>query len=159
MAGRSSKVHGARELDEALIALGKTNGKNTLRRGAKRMLEPMRSAAEDNARERTGHLRRAVKIGTRLAKSQKGGGAKRISGTGTFRADPKRDIQMYMGPGQEPQAITEEFGTSDQAPTSFMRRAFEAHAEGAVRAAGPILWEEIGATATRAARKAAKAKR
>lgn len=155
MAERVS-LRGWRELDAAVVELGKSTGKNVLRRTGKVMLEPMRAAAEEHARKRSGHLKLAIKIGSRLAHSQRGGPTARYVGGGKVRSDPRNDVTMYMGPGQQPQAITEEFGTSDQAPHPFMRAAFDAHAAGAIRAAGPLLWNEIAKAAARKAKKAAK---
>ena len=149
------RVEGGPELAEALRALGKSAGKNVLRRVGRKRLEPMRDAAKANARRRSGNMADNVIVGTRLAPSQKGAGVARGAG-GSFRREAKNNVTVYMGPGQHPQAITEEFGTFNQSPHPFMRPAFDAEADGVIVGIGDDLWAEIKKTAARAAKKAAK---
>jgi HK97 gp10 family phage protein len=150
------EISGFRELNQAIVELGKTTGKNVLRRVARKRLMPMRDAAEANAPERTGILKSRIIVGTRLARSQRGARGVHTGG-GNFRTDAKNGIRMHMGPGQEPQAIQSEFGNFRQAAQPFMRPAFDAEAEPAIDGIGDDLWTEIAATAARAARKAARA--
>lgn len=157
MAGRET-IAGHRELMDNLRGLGKATGKNTLRRVGRRMLQPMADDAKAAVRRRSGALADSIHVGTRLAPSQRGSANRRVGG-GNFRADAKNSVTMHMGPGQQPQAITEEFGKFNQAPHPFMRPAFDAHADPAIRRAGEMLWDEVSKSITRQSRKAAKAAR
>lgn len=155
MSGGSVKIEGARELVAALQDLGKSTGKNVLRRVGRKRLEPMRDAAAAKIRERSGAAKRSIKVGTKLAKSQRAARGVHVGG-GQFRADPKNDVTIYMGPGQNPEAITEEFGTFNQEPHPYMRPAFDSEAQGVVDGIADDLWVEIRKAAARAAKKAAK---
>lgn len=150
MARGDVDIEGFRELDATFVELGKSTGRNTLRRVAKRMLEPMRARAAAGARKRSGALSRDVKIGTRLAPSQR---------KGAVAVDSSKGVVMHMGPGQLPQAITEEFGTFAEAGHPFMRPAFDAEAQPAIETAGDLLWNEVEAAVARKARKAARGAR
>lgn len=149
-------LSGLPELKAALLELGKSTGKNTLKRVGTKMLEPMRDDARSAARRRSGDLEKSIVIGTKLARSQRGAPINRAV-AGGFRADAKNSVDLHMGPGQNPQAITEEFGKYNQAPHPFMRPAFDAHKETAIHRGGSLLWTEIAAAAARKARKAARA--
>lgn len=146
-------LSGFRELDDTFYDLGKTLGKGVLRRVAKSALEPMAEVARGAVRERTGFLKRTIIVGTRLAKSQR---TKPARDGKTFRQEAQDGITMYMGPGQDPAAITEEFGKYNQAASPFMRPAFDAQAIPTIDRVAKGLWPEINKTAARRARKLAK---
>jgi HK97 gp10 family phage protein len=148
---------GNAELQANLRSLGKATGRNTLKRVGTKMLEPMRDRAKAAARRRSGDLERSIKIGTKLARSQAGGSRNRAVAGGGFRATAKNSVDLHMGPGQNPQAITEEFGKFNQAPHPFMRPAFDAEANAAVLRAGEMLWAEVSKSVAKRARKLAKA--
>lgn len=149
----SVTLSGFRELDETFDALGKTLGKGVLRRVGTKALEPMAERARASVRVRKGFVQRSIHVGTRLARSQK----QRVRREGgSFRLDAKDDVSVYMGPGQDPAAITEEFGKFDQAPSPYMRPAFDAEAVGTIDRVGKGLWPEIEKTAARRARKLAR---
>lgn len=86
MAGKVRvKVEGLKELDEALGELSKATARNTMRKALINAAEPMRAAAERNAPELTGKLKRSIiltsKIDNRAGKSEyaavmRGGGTK-----------------------------------------------------------------------------------
>ena len=50
--------------------------------------------------------------------------------------EPIAEIEVYAGPGPLPQAIQEEFGNYRQGPRPFIRPAFDAHVNGAMRNVG-----------------------
>lgn len=151
----SVELSGFRELDETFYELGKTLGKGVLRRVGTKALEPMAERARAAVAVRKGFLQRSIHVGTRLARSQRQKPS-RIAGGGSFRLDAKDDVTVHMGPGQDPAAITEEFGKYNQAPAPFMRPAFDAEAEPTIRRVGDGLWPEIEKTAARRARKLAR---
>lgn len=149
----SVTLSGFRELDETFTDLGKTLGKGVLRRVGIKALEPMAERARAAVAVRKGFLQRSIHVGTRLARSQK----QRVRREGgSFRLDAKDDVTVHMGPGQDPAAITEEFGKFNQAPDPFMRPAFDAEAVGTIDRVGKGLWPEIEKTAARRARKLAR---
>ena len=149
------KMDGFRQLDETFYELGKTLGKGILRRVGRSALEPMANVARAKVAVRTGNLQRDIKVGVTLAKSQRSK-ARRSAGGGDFRLDAKNGVTVYMGPGQDPAAIQEEFGNNHQAADPFMRPAFDAEAENTVTRIGQGLWPEIAKTAQRRATKLAK---
>lgn len=155
MAGGSAKIEGARELKLALRNLGKSLGKGVLRRVGKKRLVPMRDAAIANAPEKFGDLKKDIKVGTTLAKSQRGRRGEHIGG-GAFRTPSKDDVTVYMGPGLLPQAIIQEFGSFKEDAQPYMRPAFDAEADGVIDGIGDDLWAEIAKTAARQRRKAAR---
>lgn len=150
-----SKVIGGPQVVEALRALGKSTGKNVLRRVGREALEPMAEDARAHARRRSGNMAGSIVVGKPLAKSQRAARGANIGG-GQFRASRKDNVQVYMGPGQHPQAITEEFGKFNQAAHPFMRPAFDANADGVIDRVGDGLWPAINKAAQRAAKKAAR---
>lgn len=149
----SVDLSGFKELDDTFYDLGKTLEKGVLRRVGVKALEPMAEVAREKVRKRTGFLGRTIHVGTRLAKSQR---TKATRGTGGFRQEAKDGVSVYMGPGQDPAAITEEFGKYNQEATPYMRPAFDAEAIGTIDRVGEGLWPEIEKTAARRARKLAK---
>lgn len=152
----SVELDGFKELDATFYELGKTLGKGVLRRVGLKALEPMAERAREKVAVRKGFLKRSIHVGTRLAKSQRTRPT-RLSGGGSFRQDAQDGVTVYMGPGQDPAAITEEFGKYNQAPDPFMRPAFDAEAEPTIKRVADGLWPEIEKTAARRARKLAKA--
>lgn len=149
------KISGFKELSAALQELGKSTGRNVLRRVARDGLEPMAEVARAKMAERTGEMKRSTHVGTRLARSQRVGAARAMGG-GKFKSDPSQTVRMHMGPGQQPQAITEEFGTFNVKANPSMRPAFDGEAEATINRIADGLWPEIEKAAKRKAKKAAK---
>ncbi|MDB5540528.1 MAG: hypothetical protein JWQ89_2255 [Devosia sp.] len=152
------KVDGLRELDAALGALaseyGKAAGKAVLRRVGAKALQPMaetaRSLAPDDPATQGNDLKASITVGTKLNKRQ----------SAMARKDEgKALVTVYMGTN-DPAGVMQEFGTVSHGPQSFMRPAFDANADGAIRIVADELGPEIEKTATRIAkRRAAKAAR
>jgi CheY-like chemotaxis protein len=65
-------------------------------------------------------------------------------------------VELYVGPGQHPQAITQEFGTSFHPPQPFMRPAWDQTQRPMIEDIKRELWADIQRTAARAARRAAR---
>ena len=149
----SVDLSGFRELDETFTELGKTLGKGVLRRVGRAALEPMAEKARGKVRKRSGFLKKTITVGTTLSRSQRP--KARRSGA-TFRLDAVDGVNVYMGPGQDPAAITEEFGKFNQAASPYMRPAFEAEAIPTINRVGDGLWPEIEKTAARRARRLAR---
>src|SRR3546814_5895169 len=85
-------------------AMGRRAGLNALRQGG----EPIAKMARAIAPVDEGNLRESIDVSTRLARSQAGD------------KGALAPVEMYVGPGQHPQAITQEFGTFKEAAQPFM---------------------------------------
>lgn len=166
------KIEGLRELEAALGELSKGTARGALRRALVKAAEPMRAAAEQNAPEDTGGLKRGIQIGTRIAKtrgSDPGGRAFAATmAAGGSRADAVRALrdarrahgvgesfaEVYLGPVRSNKknsikAIVQEFGSSKQAPQPYMRPAFDSEALGVVNRIKGELNTEIGKSVRR----------
>lgn len=151
--GLTVKIEGLRQIDAALGELGKTTGRNVLRRVAMARLEPM---AEDARRHASGNnwsgeLAESIGVSTKLA-----GYAKRLN------RRSKSEVEVYMGPGgrggsKAPrQGSLQEFGTQNHSPQPSIRPAWDAGKDKLPDGIGADLWAEISKAAARQARKAAR---
>lgn len=131
------KMTGLRELERALGELPKATrrrvGLKVLREGG----EPIAKAARALVRVRSGDLRESYDVGTNLAPSQRGD------------RGAVAPVEVYVGPGQNPQAITEEFGTFDQEAHPSLTPAWEGEKINALDIIGTKLGIEIENTARR----------
>lgn len=142
------KVEGLREVKAALRELPDATAKNVLRRVGRKRMKPVADRARDLAREDEGDLKASIRVGSKLSRRQRR----------AHRKVDRDDIEVHAGPGPLPQAITEEFGTEDQAPHPSMRPAWDAEKGGVLAGIKDDLWTEIRKSADRLARKAAKLK-
>lgn len=149
MARQTVRVHGLKELDKALGELPKSTGKAVLRRVLRKNAEPVAEAARPLTRVKEGDLRASIGVGTKLTRRQSKLHRR------LFRND-KASAEMFVGAGGLPQAITEEFGTIDQAPHPFMRPAWDAQKHRVLDGIKNDLWTEIDRAAKRLARKRAR---
>ncbi len=144
MARETVKLIGMRELERALAELPQATRRrpalNALRKGG----EPIAKAARAYAPVDEGDLREGIMVGTSLARSQRG------------ERGAVAPVEMYVGPGQHPQAITQEFGTFKEPAQPYMRPAWDTMRYTALDLIGAHLGLEIDKTARRLARKAAK---
>lgn len=147
MAKTVVKVEGLKDIDQALIDIGKpATSKNIARRALVEAATPIDRGWRQRVRVDTGSLKDSGGIGTRLTRRQ--------------RAQHKKTapVEIHVGPGPHPQAITEEFGTKDQAPHPSLRPAWDEHSADLPKVIGDQLWFEIEHAAKRAARKSARLK-
>ena len=152
------RVEGLSELDAALGALaaeyGNAAGKGVLRRVADKALQPMAEAARQMAPDdpaTTGSdLKASIVVGGKLTKRQ----------AALARKDQnKSTVTRYMGTA-DPAGVPQEFGTVNHGPQPFMRPAWDAEKDGALKIVADELGPEIEKTAARLAkRRAAKAAR
>ena len=136
------KTTGFRELEQELFKLKGTTAKSNTRAAMKEALEPMAKVARSKAPVREGNLREGVDITSRVKPAQ----------------GKKSDLEMYMGPGRDPQAITQEFGTYFHSAQPFMRPAWDGEKENTLDRFGVLLWERVSKAVARAERKAARAR-
>lgn len=144
MAKTTFKVEGLKELREALQELPKATGRNTVRRALTKAADPIESDAERAAPFLTGQLQRSMTIGTKLSRRQKSQ-HKKVS-----------EVEIFVGPGSMPQAITQEFGTAHHRAQPFMRPAWDANKLNVLQTIKEILAAEIEKARARLARKAAR---
>lgn len=138
------KVEGLSDLEEALSELTKATAKNVLKRVLIKAGQPIARGAESAARRLSGKLKRSFGVTDKLSRRQKSQNQK------------KSDVEVYAGPGALVQAITEEFGTSSQAPHPTLRPSWDSNKMKALGSLKDDLAEEIEKARARAARKAAK---
>ena len=152
------RVEGLSDLDAALGALaeeyGKANGKAVLRRVGIKALQPMAEAARglapDDPETEGNDLKASITVGTKLNKTQ---------AREARKDENKALVTVYMGTN-DPAGVQQEFGNVNHGPQPFMRPAFDANAEGAIKIVASELGPEIEKTAVRLAkRRAAKAER
>jgi HK97 gp10 family phage protein len=138
------RVEGLRECEEALAALPGATGKNVLRRALLLAGAPVQKLAQARVRKRTGKLGQSIKVGTKLTKRQK------------RMATRDSTVEAYVGAGPLPHAHMLEFGTSRQAPQSFLREAVDAQGKRVMEIFRDELKAEIQKAAKRLERKAAR---
>lgn len=134
------KIEGLRELDQAMVSLGKVAAKNVARRTLKKAAEPIRNAAAQGAPEETGDLIKSVSVSTRNPRKNR-------------KVSP---IEVHVGPGRMPRAHLQEFGSRHHAAQPFMRPAWDGNKAKALGIIRDELATEIKAAAGRQSRKAAK---
>lgn len=150
------RIEGLAELEKSLIELrenfnlSRASAKNIVKRALTKSAEPFRSDAEARAPVLTGHLKQSFTTGTKLTRRQKS----------KYRKES--ELEIFVGPGGMPQAITQEFGAVQHPPQPFMRPAWDSNKRGVLDRITGELKTEIDKAAKRlerkAARQAAKAK-
>ena len=140
MAKTTVRVEGLREIDEALGKLGKTTGRNVLRRVGIARLEPMAEAMRAKAPVDAGDLKESIAVSTKNPR----------------RNRKQSTVEVHAGPGRNPQGIQQEFGNQNHGPQPFMRPAWDGGKDELLDGIGADLWAEIEKAAARQAKKAAK---
>lgn len=138
------KVEGLKELDQALGQLPFSTAKNVLRRVGRAALEPMDEAWREKAPEFTGELAESGSVGSGISRRQR---------RQHVRAST---VEVFAGPGPNPQAVQQEFGNSIHPPQPFMRPAWDETKDQALEIVKTELGAEIQKAVDRAARKAAR---
>lgn len=142
------KVEGLRALDKALGDLAQEIGPRRARTPLRQALQAIGRPIAEDARSRVrvdkGHLRDSIRVGGLLSRSQRAEHVK------------ESDIEVHVGPSNLPQAITEEFGTTDQAPHPFLRPAWEAGKDKALESFKGVLTERLARAVARLAKQRAK---
>jgi HK97 gp10 family phage protein len=142
----SIKLEGLKEIAAALDDLPKATGKNILRRVLLARAEPIAKAAIGNVPVLTGALRSSINVSTRLTRRQRK----------KHRKAKPDDVEVFVGPGTDPAAHLQEFGTSKEPAQPFMRPAWDAEKNGVMDGIKDDLWGEIEKAVARRAKKLAK---
>lgn len=138
------RVLGLSQLEQGLSELPRATGKNVLRRVLRQRGEPIAERARNLAPVDEGDLKDSIGVSTKLSRSQR------------RKRRKKAAVEMFVGPGGHPQAITQEFGTFFHPPQPFMRPAWAAEKGSILEDLSSDLWTEIDKAAQRIARKQAR---
>lgn len=145
------RTTGFAELERALQALGReTTQKASLRRAARKALQPMADLAETLAPRDKGTLAVSIGVGTRLTRRQAGLHRRMF-------ANDRASVEVFAGAGGLAQATQMEFGNFKDVPQPFMRPAWDAEGMKTLDRLAAELWADIQRTARRQARRAARA--
>lgn len=138
------RVLGLSQLEQGLSELPRATGRNVLRRVLRQRGEPIAERARNLAPIDEGDLKDSIAVSTKLSRSQR------------RKRRKKATVEMFVGPGTHPQAITQEFGTWFHPPQPFMRPAWAAEKGRILEDLSGDLWTEIDKSAQRIARKQAR---
>lgn len=135
------KLDGLKDLEAALRQMPQATARATGLRALRAGAEPIARAMRRLAPVGEGDLVESIDVGTRLAPSQQ----------------PDRGavapLEIHVGPGQNPQAITQEFGTYKEPAQPYATPAWEAERMNALDIVGTSLGIEVEKTANRLAKK------
>lgn len=140
MARNTVRVEGLREIDAALSKLGKTTGRNVLRRVGIARMEPMAAAMRSRAPVDAGDLKDSIAVSTKSPR----------------RNRKQSTVEVHAGPGRHPQGHLREFGGDGSPPEPFVRPAWDGGKDALLDGIGDDLWSEIEKAAARQAKKAAR---
>jgi hypothetical protein len=110
------RIEGFDEADRNLADLRAMADRGELRDLGISALEPVAAGARGLVRQRSGRLERSIGTGDQLSPAQ---AAASHPAPGT--------VDVYVGPGALPEAITEEFGTVHEQGHPFMRPAWDSN--------------------------------
>lgn len=161
------QVVGLKELQDALNELPRATSRNVQIRALMRQAEPIAAAARAFAPVRLGHLRRSIVATTQRPAGHKTPAARAFASTIGAGGTPEQaraaakaagaaPVEVFVGPGRNPQSSLQEFGTSHHPPQPYMRPAWDMHKRLAVDGIGKDLWDEIQKTASRRAKRSAR---
>ncbi len=146
-----SKFIGGKELDRALGELSKSAGRGVLRRAGRIGLEPFDEAWRPKVPVRAeGRERKAPHL-----KDTGGVGSKLKSRRGVRRESA---VEVFAGPGPDPQAVQQEFGNKNHPAQPAVRPAWDATKNKVLARTAEALGDEIMKAARRQAKRAAKLK-
>ena len=140
----SASFEGGRDMEALLMRIATGTARGAGRRALRKAALPMAALMQANAPRLSGDLAESITVTSKLSRSQ-GAGNRRMF------PDLRSTVVMHIGPGTNPQAITQEFGTSFHAPQPFVRPAWDADHRALLERLKTELWEEIRKTISRAA--------
>jgi HK97 gp10 family phage protein len=141
------KVEGLKEIAEALGDLPKATAKNIMRRVMVKRAEPIAEKARSLVPIEEGHLKASIHVATKLTRRQRK----------LRRKLHKDDVDVFVGPGADPAAHLQEYGTSHHPAQPFMRPTFDAMKDGFITGIQEDMWAEVKKALTRIEKKRAKA--
>lgn len=134
----SIRIEGLKELGDTLNQMSERLRKKVLRDVLTEAAEPMRAMASRLAPRDEGHLRERIVVrGTTTAASE-------MDGMISFGRNDEYQASVAMGPTRAAfYGGFQEFGTVRHGAQPFMRPAFDAEAQKALRGIGEMLWREL----------------
>lgn len=138
------KVEGLRDLERALGELPKSTGKNVLRRVGRAALASFDEAWRARAPHLSGQLEESGGVGSKLTRSQRQAHERQSS------------VEIFAGPGPQPQAVQQEFGNHQHPAQPFMRPAWDETKDQVLEHVKASLGDEIQKAAERLAKREAK---
>ena len=136
-------LHGAKELEKALLDLPKRIAKTAVRRGIVKLLQQVADDAQARVPVRSGRLKEKIAVRPQLSRRQKRG-----------RAKDKGLIEAFVGATPARHAHLVEFGTGPRMQRNgkstgampaqpFLRPAWDGAKGKLVDELGQVLWDEI----------------
>ena len=142
------KLEGFQELADAFeqlkeqFTVSKATGNNIAKRALVKAGQPIAANAQAKAHRRTGKLQGSFGVSTKLSRRQK------------QQNNKQSQVEVYAGPASLVQAITEEFGTSHNAPNPMLRPAWDSGKAQALKDIRDNYADELEKARKRLARKA-----
>lgn len=140
-------VEGLEGVMDALRDLPNATAKNVMKRVLLKRAEPIAEAARRLVPVDQGHLKNSIHVATKLTRRQRG----------RRRKVHRDDVEVFVGPGTDPAAHLQEFGSSHHDAQPFMRPAWDQTKDEFLAGVGADMWAEIEKAAARLAKKSAKA--
>lgn len=144
MAKNPVHLEGLSDLLDGLLELPKATQTSVQKRVLTKAAAPIKRDAQARAPYRTGLLKRKIVISDKLSSRQK------------RMHKPLSKIEIFVGPSSMARAIVGEFGSVRQAPSPFMRPAWDGNKQSALKSMRDDLAEEIEKARVRALRKTAR---
>ena len=136
------KTQGFAELDRQLERLKAGTAKGAMRRAMKKAAQPMADLMASAAPRDQGDLVESITVTSKLSRRQ----------AGLHKSQESRSaVEMFIGPGPNPQAIAQEFGTESHGPQPFARPAWDQDHQDLLTRLGEELMREVEKTIARAA--------
>lgn len=136
------KVAGLADIERALDDLSQSAARGVGRRVLKAAGQPVADRYSAAVRRRSGDLGDSAAVSDKLTRRQASGRKKAA------------DVEMFIGPGGLPQAITEEFGTVNIAPQGELRNAWDHEADPTLDRIARGMETEVEKSVARARRRA-----
>jgi HK97 gp10 family phage protein len=163
MASTTVRVDGLRELQKALAELPKSTSRTVQRRVLMKRAQPIADAMRAKAPKRYGDLRDSITVSTKRPRGHKSNAARAFAAAGggaagraAVKAAGGTPVEVFVGPGRNPQALMQEFGTRHHGPQPFIRPSWDAEKDRVLEGLKDDLWTEIQKAAARLAKKRAK---
>lgn len=139
------KVEGLADLDRQLGELSASAGKGVLRRTGRKGLVPFDAAWREKAPRLSGELAESGSVGSKLTRSVR------------KAQERENTVEVFAGPGANPQAWQQEVGNHQHAAQPFARPAWDETKDQALQIVRTELATEITKAAKRKARREARA--
>jgi HK97 gp10 family phage protein len=137
------KIEGLSRCQAAFRDLPDAVGKKVVRNILIERAEPIAETVRSLAPIDQGDLRESVAVSTRLTRAQRA----------IYRKEGPDDVDVFIGPGNNPQAHMQEFGTQHHPPQPYLRPAWDRHIDKVFERIAEDLWAAIRKALARHARK------